>query len=156
MDYKELIFNHHMTMDQRPWKLEECSCGRNPCYSSLIVPVCPENNKDYISGAGDITTNDAEFLVLTHNIIPSWMKGQDRTEDWAKLRELDEKVGPKVKWRYQHCFAVRRKKFNQKDCWCRVIVAVGVVGNNRYVVDAAQLGKNEAILMTFMHNYLLG
>jgi hypothetical protein len=153
--YKKLLFDLYKATEWRPWKTEKCYCSRNPCYSSAIVPECPDHKNDYIVAGGDMNTNDAEFLVLAHNMLPNWVEGEDTPRQWAELRELDQKVGPPVKWRYQHCFAVRRKKYRQTSCWCREIVAVGISGSKRCVIDAARISKHEAMLMTFMHNHLL-
>lgn len=153
--YKSLLFNLYLVTDQRPWTTFECECSRRPCYSLGVMPEVQKDDDDWVVGSGDILRNDAEFLVLAHNILPAWVNDRDTPEQWEKLKELDQKTGLAVKWRYQHCFAVRKKKFQQDSCWCREIIAVGITGDKRHVIDGGRIRKNEAALMTLMHNYLL-
>jgi hypothetical protein len=153
--YKSLLFELYEVSDKRLWTTFECECSRKPCYSLGVMPKVQKDDDDWVVGSGEVLRNDAEFLVLAHNILLAWANGRDTPEQWEKLKELNQNAGPTVKWRYQHCFAVRKKKYQQDSCWCREIVAVGIIGNKRYVVEGGKIRKNEAVLMTLMHNYLL-
>lgn len=150
-DYKREIIKTYQD-DPRPWQYGQCRPG---CWCGMVWPLNEDVN-DTLDGvpSGTLSLNEARFLTLAHNIIPTWQDGYDVLPDWRELIEVDSKLDPR-KWRYRHCFAVRQKK--QASCWCREIIPVGRKDAEDFIVEGyggAGLAKMEARLFVLMHNYI--
>ncbi len=156
MNYVKLLEEANSKLDHRDWDVQ--ACGVVNCNCRMIIPLPQNNDEDYITPAGCINNEQASYLTLIHHTIPKLVQAgslsEVSTSTIHSLLHWDKKLDVyKRKWRYVHCFAVKKGK--QDDCWCRVIIPVGRMTLDETIYDAIQVNKQEARLIVLMHNYLI-